>query len=400
METTQVAVIGAGIGGLALALALHDHGIATQVIDRRPTVALGGSGMLLMPNAVKALDLLAGGRVGKRVRDAGWQAAPGVQYLALNPRGTTLATRVPGDLEARWGAPMIAVLRPELLNILLAAVHDAGVPLRLGVACESVEFAAGHTTAVFADGTRLRAAVLAGTDGLRSTVRAAVAGQAPPRFLGYTSVHGIVGARSEMFAAGFHTMGAGASFFAVPLPGGCSYWVARLAAPEGEWPARTAERMKGDLLARLGSWHAPVPAMIEETPLAMFVPADCYDREPLAAWSRQRVTLAGDAAHPLAPAMTQGAAMALEDAVCLAPLLAGTAELGTGLVPGSRIGVAAALAGYERRRRPRTTMFIKEARRHGTTLLCHGRFSHWCRDQMVRAADYGKRDARYYGYEP
>src|SRR5690242_3815458 len=131
METTQVAVIGAGIGGLALALALHDHGVAAQVVDRRPTVALGGSGMLLMPNAVKALDLLAGGRVGKRVRDAGWQAAPGVQYLALTPRGTTLATRVPGDLEARWGAPMIAVLRPELLSILLAAVRDAGVPVRL-----------------------------------------------------------------------------------------------------------------------------------------------------------------------------------------------------------------------------------------------------------------------------
>jgi 2-polyprenyl-6-methoxyphenol hydroxylase-like FAD-dependent oxidoreductase len=400
METTQVAVIGAGIGGLALALALHDRGIAAQVVDRRPAVGLGGSGMVLMPNAVKALDLLRDGWVGKRVRDAGWQGAPGVPHVVLNTRGRRLTARVPGDLEARWGAPMIAVLRPELLSVLLAAVRDAGIPVRLGTACESVEFAADHATAVFADGTRLRASVLAGTDGLRSVVRAAVAGQAPPRYLGYTSVHGIVGARSAEFAAGCHTLGAGGSFCTVPLPGGCSYWVARLAAAEGEWPAKTAERMMSDLLARMGSWPGPVAALIEDTPLAMFAPADCYDRDPVGTWSRQRVTLAGDAAHPLSPALAQGAAMALEDAICLASLLAGTAELGTELpaVPGAT--VAAALASYERRRRARTAGFIREARRHGATLIWHGRFSRWYRDQLARTASHGKRDARYFSYEP
>ena len=100
-------------------------------------------------------------------------------------------------------------------------------------------------------------------------------------------------------------------------------------------------------------WHHPIPALIEATKPTDILRNDARDRPPLRTWGRGRVTLLGDAAHPITPNVGQGACMAIEDAACLAKLLPGAPE------------VAGAFRAYEAKRKPRTAFIARQARRIG-----------------------------------
>ena len=146
------------------------------------------------------------------------------------------------------------------------------------------------------------------------------------------------------------TWGQGARFGQIPMQGNRVYWFATQNAPAGQ---HRPDGEKAELLRLFGNWHNPIRALIEATPDAAILRNDLYDRPPLKRWGRGRITLLGDAAHPMTPNLGQGACQALEDAVVLAKQVQSTADIPT------------ALRAYEAARIPRTTMIVNQSRQVG-----------------------------------
>jgi len=337
----DVAVVGGGIGGLAAALSLLGAGFDVQVYERAEALSEVGAGIQVSPNASRVLhglgltDELA--RMG--VRPAGW-------HQRRWDDGRTLLRTPLGDTAVEaFGFPHYQTHRADLLGALL----DAFPKERLHVRHRFVGLAEHdeRVRARFANGTEVEADVLVGADGIHSAVRAALLGPEDPVFTGCVAYRGLVPAeRLEHLGLEVTTqiwMGPGSHFV--------HYYVQRrrlvnfVAVIEQESWTRESWTDRGevaDALAAYEGWHPQVHEIlraVDET----FVWA-LFDRPPLPHWSSGRVTLLGDACHPMLPFMAQGAAQALEDGVALTACLA-------------RAGpdVPAALRRYEAARRPRAS---------------------------------------------
>jgi 2-polyprenyl-6-methoxyphenol hydroxylase-like FAD-dependent oxidoreductase len=165
--------------------------------------------------------------------------------------------------------------------------------------------------------------------------------------------------------------GRGQRFGIVPMGDGRVYWYATKDAPEGQ---RDADgRAKQNLVALFSGWHEPIPALLAATEEAAILRNDIYDRDPLRRWSEGRVTLLGDAAHPMTPNLGQGACQAIEDSVVLAACLkkAGKVEAG--------------LHEYQERRIPRTNGMVEESRKVGEVAQWRNPLLCWVRDALVAA---------------
>ena len=206
-----------------------------------------------------------------------------------------------------------------------------------------------------AGGGSLRAEARVGADGIHSAVRAQVLGDGPPRYAGYTAWRAVValdatGMLQEDLPVG-ELWGPGTVAGLVPLADGRLYWFGTRPAPAGEQD--THERRKREVLERFAGWHPAVGRVVEATPAEAILRHDILDRPPRRGWSCGRITLLGDAAHPMTPHLGQGACQALEDAVVLADRLADAA--GAADVP-------RALAGYEAVRYRRTAPLVRRSR--------------------------------------
>ncbi len=165
-----------------------------------------------------------------------------------------------------------------------------------------------------ADGNEVEGDVLVGADGLHSVVRARLHGYKPPRYAGYTAWRAVITAPDVPLCPG-ESWGRGARFGHARVPGGRVYVYATRNAPEGV-------HGPGGELAELrrifGAWHDPIPALLTAMEGADILRNDILDRPALRRWGTGRITLLGDAAHPMTPNLGQGACQALEDAVVLA----------------------------------------------------------------------------------
>jgi 2-polyprenyl-6-methoxyphenol hydroxylase-like FAD-dependent oxidoreductase len=169
-------------------------------------------------------------------------------------------------------------------------------------------------------------------------------------YAGYTAYRAVTHFDLARVQAGEY-WGRGARFGIAPLSGGRVYWFATRNAPANTREA--PEAMQARLLALFRDWCAPIPDILAATDPAAILHNDIADRPPLAQWRVGRVTLLGDAAHPMTPNLGQGACQALEDAVVLANCLDGATDL------------SAALQAYERLRIPRTSQIVRQSRRIG-----------------------------------
>ena len=338
----QALIVGGGIGGLATAIALRRAGVQATIYERVDEIRAVGAGLALWANAVRALGRLG---LGDAVRAIG---VPEASAAIQSWRGETLIPMSSRDLERKLGEISIVVHRADLQAILQGALDSDTV--RLGARCTGFAQDQDGVTVQFADGTTARGDLLVGADGLHSAVRAQLFGATPPRYAGYTAWRGVAPFEHGRLTPG-ETMGRGARFGMAPVSGGRAYWYATLNTPEG---GRDPEGgRKRALLETFRGWHAPIEALIEATDEVAILRNDIYDRDPLPYWSVGRVTLLGDAAHPMTPNLGQGACQALEDAVVLADALKDGND------------VAAALRVYESRRIGRTAALVRQARQIG-----------------------------------
>jgi 2-polyprenyl-6-methoxyphenol hydroxylase-like FAD-dependent oxidoreductase len=332
-------IVGAGIGGLTAAISLRRAGVEAVVFEKAPQLREIGAGISVWTNAMKALEKIG---VADAVRAAGRQEIGGTIRSWSGER----ISEIPADvLEHRFGLNVV-LTRPELQETLLAALPDGAV--RLDAKCVGFRQDGSGVTTIFAGGHEERGDLLVGADGLRSLVRERLFGGAKPCYAGFTAWRGLVDLGDGREGDGFEAWGRGNIFGLVSLGRGRFYWYATKNAPEGQRDA--PEGRKAELTRLFGGWHEPIPTVIEATEEAVILRNDVYDREPLKRWGRGRVTLLGDAAHPMTPNLGQGACQAIEDAVTLAEHVRGEAN------------VEKALRGYEERRAGRVEGVARRSR--------------------------------------
>ncbi|WP_131736990.1 FAD-dependent monooxygenase [Actinomadura roseirufa] len=343
-------VAGAGIGGLTAAVGLRRAGVETIVLERRstPDRLLTGGGFMLWHNAVLALREL---KLDEPVAGAGVEI---VYHEFRSDRNRRLARWDVAPEAARHGAPALGLRRSELNALLMDA---AGDQVRLGARCAGFTQDADGVTVLLDDGTELRADVLIGADGIRSTVREGLrkGHDLPLRYAGYTAWQAITRLRGEdVVPTG--------TFFNLWGRGGLRFLYMRLNEDEVYWDAITADSVGAsfDMLAKsrrevmaeaYRDWPDPVPRIVESTAEEAILPIDIFDRPPDRAggWGRGRVVLIGDAAHPMTLNLSQGAGQAIEDAVALVRLLS------------SHDSVPAAVAALEDLRLERVAGMVKTA---------------------------------------
>ncbi len=356
LDGVRAVVVGAGIGGLAAAIGLEQAGVEAIVIERAPALHEAGFGLVISANAVTALRSL-GLRDGVAARGTRVRRAE-----VRNPRGDLLA-RI--DYEG-LGWETYGILRAELQQAMLEAV-PAG-RLRLTTTC----IGASEDGEAFLDGAdAVVADIVVGADGIRSTVRRSLFGEEPLRYGGHRAWRAGTRFDDERVRDRFvEVWGVGGGFGFGPAGPGRVYWYCFEAVPER---APAPERPRDEFLRRYGAWFDPIPALIESTEPGAIEPTFTYDRRPRRSWGRGRVTLLGDAAHPMKPNIGQGAAQALEDAVVLASCVAGVDD------------AEEALRAYERRRARRANAVVRASRRAGRVAEVRSPLGARVRDTVVKA---------------
>jgi salicylate hydroxylase len=368
--TLRIGIIGAGIGGLTAALACREAGFEVHVFEAAPAIEPLGAGLQLSPNATKVLRALG-------VLDA--VAAVAVAPEAVQFRdwrtGYLIAFRPLGAVsEARYGAPYLHVHRGDLQSILLATAEARGVALYLGARCVGCEELPERIVARFERHPLFTADVLVGCDGIRSIVRAALLGADSPRFTGHVAWRGLV--PKEQLPQGL--VPRTATVWLGPRRHFVHYWVAGgafvnlVGVVESPWNEEswTIAGDPAELAREFAGWHTDIGTLIGAAD-HVFKWA-LYDRDPLPVWSRGRVTLLGDAAHPMLPFMAQGAASAIEDGWILSRLLQEEEE-----------DPAGALVEYERYRKPRTARLQLASRAQGERFHESRRLHRWRRNLVL-----------------
>ncbi|MFJ3974443.1 FAD-dependent monooxygenase [Streptomyces sp. NPDC090021] len=360
-------VVGAGIGGLTAALALHRTGWRVTVCERAPGPAAVGAGIVLAPNALRALDA-----IGFDITRTAGRTLPAAMGLR-RADGRWLSRADTAALAARHGGPPLALHRSALAEALAGGLPEGTV--RYGAAVTSVDGADGfpvvRTSAGDLDGS---ADLVVAADGIHSPLRRRYFPDHPGlRHSGETAWRTVLPASAgPAGTATTETWGRGERFGVVPLADGRTYVYATAVVPEGYRPAD----VRAELLRRYGTWHDPIPALLERIDPAAVLQHDLYDlAAPLPRFHHGRLAWLGDAAHAMTPNLGQGGCQAVEDAVVLAHLLAGA---GTG-------GVPAALAAYSVARCARTDAIRVRARRAGRIAALTHPLAVALRDLAVRA---------------
>lgn len=316
-QQPPVLIVGGGIGGLAAALALAQKGRAVRVLEQASEFKEVGAGIQLGPNVFRMFEILG--------------LTEAVSRLAVFPENLIMLDAISGDEVTRiplgdgfrsiFKYPYALIYRPDLLNVLLAASQDSDlITLETSQKVVAVEDHDQGVSVRTDAGHRYSGAAVIGADGLWSTIRQLVVGDGKPQVAGHITYRAVLPTTEvpEHLRRWSMTFWAGEKvhFVIYPLRGGELYNLVAVFHSnryEEGWdsfgdPAELHERFAKTcepvrmLLGKIESWR-------------MWV---LCDRPPIKSWSRGRVTLLGDAAHPMLQYLAQGAGMAIEDAVCLA----------------------------------------------------------------------------------
>jgi salicylate hydroxylase len=344
----HVLIVGGGIGGLFAANALLAQGLEVSVYEQAPAIGEIGAGVFLTPNSVRHLQ-----RVGLEPAVEKWGARVGQHSRYFRHDGAPIAPVQVTD-SSGWNATF-GMHRADLVDMLAAAL-PAGV-VHTGHRCSGFE-QDGHKARVsFANGASAEADVVIAADGIHSELRPFVFPSSQPTSSGSVAYRGLVPHervadwpvdRWQMW------LGTGRHFLAFPVRAG------KLINYVGFVP--TDEVMKeswsapGDpevLRREFAGWDPRIDQLLSNVQITFRWAL--YDREPLPVWTRDRLSLLGDAAHPMLPHLGQGANQSIEDGIALATILARA----------DRTTAPRALLAYEQLRRERVAQVQRGARESG-----------------------------------
>ncbi|HLX16730.1 MAG TPA: FAD-dependent monooxygenase [Bradyrhizobium sp.] len=344
----RVAIVGGGIGGLFAANALVAQGLQVAVYEQAPAIGEVGAGLFMTPNSVRHLQRIG---LGPAVEKSGALVGHNSRYFRHD--GTPIAPVQVTD-SSGWNATF-GMHRADLVEMLATALPQGIV--HTGHRCTGFDQNDDVPRVSFANGACVEADVVIGADGIHSALRPHVIASSDPVFSGSVAYRGLVAHervpdwptdRWQMW------LGKGRHFLAFPLRAG------KLINYVGFVP--TDEQMReswsapGDpevLRQAFAGWDPRIHRLLSE--VHMTFRWALYDREPLPVWTRYRLSLLGDAAHPMLPHLGQGANQSIEDGMALATILSRS----------DRTSAPSALLAYERLRRERVAQVQRGARESG-----------------------------------
>jgi 2-polyprenyl-6-methoxyphenol hydroxylase-like FAD-dependent oxidoreductase len=340
----KIAIVGAGIGGLAAAALLSRAGHDVQVYEQTPRFARVGAGIQMAPNAVKVLRALG---IDQELTRTAFRSELSLSRV-WNTGGVTSELKLGREVEERYGSPYLFLHRADLHTAIKAIVPRGIVHLDTKLA--GIEQNAHEVTLTFTNGVTVHADAVIGADGVHSLIRETMLGPEQPRFTGRVAYRTTFAAsrldapitpvRTKWWGPDRHMV-----VYYVTAARDELYFVTSV--PESaEWMTPESWSAKGDpeeLRAAYVGFHEEVQTILRACP-------EVYkwallDRDPLPRWCEGRIALLGDACHPMTPYMAQGAASALEDAAVLTRCLQGV----------DPDGLLDAFALYEATRKPRAS---------------------------------------------
>ena len=344
----KVIIVGGGIGGLFAANALIAHGLQVSVYEQAPALGEVGAGVFVTPNAVRQLE-----RVGLGAAVERWGARVGTGSHYLRHDGTPIAPVQVTDASG-WNA-VFGMHRADFVNLLAAGLPDGVV--HTGHRAVGFEQDEGSARVTFANGASTEAHVVVAADGIHSALQAHVVPPSRPVFHGKISYRGLVSAeRLPGWPMDRWLMWAGPSkhFLVFPVRHGTMVnYVGFVPTDEEMKESWSAPGDPQELRQAFDGWDPRIGDVLAQVDRTFRWAL--YDREPLPTWSHGRLTLLGDAAHPMLPHLGQGANQSVEDGMALATLLAQT----------DAARAPAALQAYERLRRERVAEIQHGARVNG-----------------------------------
>ena len=344
----RVVVVGGGIGGLFAANALLAQGFQVSVFEQAPSLGEVGAGVFLTPNSVRQLQRVG---LGQAVEKSGAKVGFGSHYFRHD--GTPIAPVQVTD-SAGWNATF-GMHRADLVEILAAALPRN--MLHTDHRCTDCEQIDGVARVSFANGAVAEGDVVIAADGIHSELRHKVTPPSHPVFSGSVAYRGVI--RHDCVpdwptASWLMWLGKAKHFLTFPLRAGkLINYVGFVPADEEMKESWSAPGDPAVLRREFAGWDPRIESLLDQVQ-ATFRWA-LYDRDPLPTWSRGRLTLLGDAAHPMLPHLGQGANQSIEDGIALATILARS----------DRNTVAAALLAYEGLRRDRVGSIQRGARENG-----------------------------------
>jgi salicylate hydroxylase len=344
----RVAIVGGGIGGLFAANALIARGLSVLVYEQ--AIALGevGAGLILTPNSLRHLRRVG---LGSMIERLGARIGPGSGFFRHggSPIGPYLIADSSGDLE------LFGVHRADLVAILASALPKGVV--RTGRRCTGFGQNGETASVSFADGFQAEADVVVAADGIHSVLRHVAAPPAHPIFSGSIAYRGLVPRECIPHwptNSWLMWLGPEKHFLAYPVRADAMInYAAFVPACEETSESWSASGDPDALRREFACWDPRIISLLEHVKTTSRWAL--YDREALASWTLGRLTLLGDAAHPMLPHGGQGANQSIEDGMALATLLA----------QADRTTIPAALQAYERIRRDRVTAIQRRARENG-----------------------------------
>jgi 2-polyprenyl-6-methoxyphenol hydroxylase-like FAD-dependent oxidoreductase len=305
------AIVGGGIGGLTLAIALQRKGFDVTVYENAPQLKPLGAGLGLAANAVKAFtdiglsdEVLKKGKVMRKIS-------------IKDPAGSILSETDAEKLSSRYGIiNNFTIHRADLHEVLLGNLHPGS--LQLGKGCVDFVQKKSSVELIFQDGTTAAAHHVIACDGIHSVFRKKLLPGSTPRYAGYTCWRAVI----DDLPPGFNfdeiseTWGAGSRFGIIPLTNKRVYWFACLNAKASD-PVMQGFKIP-DLLNHFEQFHSPIPEILKRTRNEQLIWSDIMDLAPIKQFAFGNIVLMGDAAHATTPNMGQGACMAIEDAAVLA----------------------------------------------------------------------------------
>ena len=344
----KVVVIGGGIGGLFAANALIARGFQVSVYEQASNLGEVGAGVFLTPNSVRQLQRVS---LGQAVEKFGARVGAGSQYLRDN--GVPIAPVQVTD-SAGWNAAF-GMHRADLVEILATALPTDVV--HTGHRCTGCEQSGDVARVSFANGAVAEGDVVVAADGIHSELRHEVTPPSLPVFSGSVAYRGVIPhdrIPSWPTKSWLMWLGKGKHFLTFPVRAGQLINYVGFVPADEEMKESWSAPGDPDVLRReFAGWDPRIESLLGQVS-ATFRWA-LYDREPLPTWSRGRLTLLGDAAHPMLPHLGQGANQSIEDGMALATILARA----------NRKTVATALLAYEGLRRERVGAIQRGARENG-----------------------------------